>query len=170
MQQCACGGSCQEDPTQGGLTRRGVLAGTALAAAGMALAGCADTVDSATPASTEPGESASPQPSGDGSATSGPTSAPLVGVNDFPVGGGAIVDSAAGTLVITHPDDDVFLAFDARCPHAGCIVKEVTENTVLCACHGSTFDGSTGDRLEGPAPSGLEGVAVRVEGGSVYLV
>ncbi len=61
-----------------------------------------------------------------------------------------VVKTASGPVVITHPTDTEFLAFNGRCPHAGCPVAEVLENTILCNCHGSTFDGSTGDRLEGP--------------------
>ena len=63
----------------------------------------------------------------------------------------------------------VFVAFDGRCPHAGCPVAEVLENTILCNCHGSVFDGATGQRVEGPAPTGLEPVPVQVEGGEIYL-
>ena len=56
-----------------------------------------------------------------------PTGEPLAGTDDFPVGGGAIVVTASGPVVITHPTDTEFLAFDGRCPHAGCPVAEVNE-------------------------------------------
>ena len=51
--------------------------------------------------------------------------------------------------------------------HVG--VTEVTENTIVCMCHCSTFDGTTGERLEGPAPTGLQPVAIAVEGDLIYL-
>ncbi len=164
---CGCGGACGQGGAvgaeQAGLTRRGVLTGTVAVTAGLVLAGCADDTSGSSGGSTE---GTSVPPSG---STDGPSSQPLAGVDDFPVGGGAIVPTDDGPVVVTHPDDDVFLAFSATCPHQGCTVKEVTENTVLCACHGSTFDGSTGDRLEGPAATGLTPVAIRVDGGSIVL-
>jgi Rieske Fe-S protein len=98
-----------------------------------------------------------------------PAGEPLAGTGDFPVGGGVVVKTASGPVVVTHPTDTEFLAFNGRCPHAGCPVAEVLENTILCNCHGSTFDGSTGDRLEGPAPTGLEPVPIQVAGGEIYL-
>lgn len=121
---------------------------------------------SATPTEDAPSATASATAQG-GSAT--PTGERLAGTEDFPAGGGAIVPTGNGPVVVTHPDDTTFVAFNARCPHQGCTVSEVLENTILCACHGSVFDAATGDRLEGPAPRGLTPVPVEVDGGSVYL-
>jgi len=93
----------------------------------------------------------------------------LAGTGDFPVGGGVVVKTASGVVVITHPTDTDFLAFNGTCPHQGCPVTEVLENTILCNCHGSVFDSITGDRLEGPAPTGLEPVPIQVSDGEIYL-
>lgn len=177
MDENTCTGGCACQRTaddRGSVSRRGVLAGSAAAVAVMALGACA----SSEPTSGEGAATSSPPesqtttgPEGSAAATSeaSPAGEPLAGTDDFPVGGGVVVKTDAGPVVITHPSDDEFLAFDGRCPHAGCPVTEVLENTILCNCHGSTYDGSTGDRLEGPAPTGLEPVPIRVAGGEIFL-
>lgn len=141
------------------ISRRQIL-GTSVAAAGtLALAACGgspDAVDADVPlGSTSPSASSA----GEVVATTG----------DFPTGGGAIVDSSVGTLVITAPADGQFRAFSAKCPHQGCPVAEVKENTITCNCHGSTFDAATGERLGGPAPKGLTPVAISVSGADIVL-
>jgi nitrite reductase/ring-hydroxylating ferredoxin subunit len=46
-----------------------------------------------------------------------------------------------------------FYAFDDTCTHMGCSLAEgdLEENTVTCRCHGSRFDVSSGEVLQGPA-------------------
>jgi len=173
---CACQRSAND---RGSVSRRGVLAGSAAAVAVMALGACASSEEtsgqatatggqgSQTPSESATSSQAEESPSATGDAS--PAGEPLAGTGDFPVGGGAIVTTGSGPVVITHPTDTEFLAFDGRCPHQGCTVAEVNENTILCTCHGSTFDGSTGDRLEGPAPTGLEPVSIQVAGGEIFL-
>jgi Rieske Fe-S protein len=139
----------------------------------MALGACASAEETGSPGSATSSAAGSPTPEGSESATSttdaSPAGEPLAGTGDFPVGGGVVVKTASGPVVVTHPTDTEFLAFNGRCPHAGCPVAEVLENTILCNCHGSTFDGSTGDRLEGPAPTGLEPVPIQVAGEEIHL-
>lgn len=168
------------------LTRRGVLAGTAGVTATLALGACAAPEDTAAtsigPAGSGSASSAASSASATASQSQASASASpaksvspaqtgmrLAGTSDFPVGGGAIVPTGAGAVVITHPGDDTFAGFNARCPHQGCTVAEVVENTILCTCHGSVFDGTTGDRLEGPAPTGLTPVGIEVDGSEIYL-
>jgi Rieske Fe-S protein len=43
---------------------------------------------------------------------------------------------------------------DSRCTHRGCVVA-IEDPHLTCRCHDSVFDGWTGARLSGPAPSGL---------------
>ncbi len=62
-----------------------------------------------------------------------------------------------------------FFAFTAVCTHSGCLVNAPAANgDVLCACHGSRFDGN-GAVLQGPAQLPLEHYAVTVCGGDVYV-
>lgn len=172
-QGCAGGCACQSGPVgddRGAVSRRGVLVGSAAAVATLALAACSsEGSTAAAPESSEGAASPPPSESDTPTAEGPPTGDPVAGTGDFPVGGGVVVTTAAGPVVITHPTDDEFAAFNGRCPHAGCPVTEVLENTILCNCHGSVFDGTTGQRLEGPAPTGLEPLPVQVEGGEIYL-
>ncbi len=179
MDESTCTGGCacqRQVDDRGSVSRRGVLAGSAAAVAVMALGACASSEEtSATsggPQSQTPSESASSTESQGSAGATGeasPAGEPLAGTSDFPVGGGVVVTTANGPVVITHPTDTEFVAFEGRCPHAGCTVAEVLENTIMCNCHGSTFDAGTGDRLEGPAPTGLEPVPIRVVGGEILL-
>jgi thiosulfate dehydrogenase (quinone) large subunit len=81
-----------------------------------------------------------------------------------PVGGAAsFQDPASGdpSLVI-QPVAGTFLAFDAVCPHAGCIVQyDPSGKLFVCPCHGSQFNGRTGAVESGPAPTGLTRLTVR---------
>ena len=103
-------------------------------------------------------------------ATAGSASAAAGAVaqtSDIPVGGGIILDEPA--VVVTQPAEGDFKAFTAICPHQGCLVSEVTDNEIICPCHGSKFSATDGSVLAGPAQVGLEPAGVAVEGGSVVL-
>ena len=186
MDECTCGCACQPAGAgrasladeRGSVSRRGVLAGSAAVVATLALGACSDpeeagTSTTTTPTTTTPSDTpteSSSAPAESASASGGePAGEQLATTSEFPVGGGKVVTTSAGVVVVTQPGDGTFQAFNGRCPHQGCPVTEVTENTIVCQCHGSTFDGSTGDRLEGPAPVGLEPVAITVEGDAIYL-
>lgn len=156
-----------------GMSRRGVLVGSAMVAASLALAACADTSEAETPPTTPTPEESTPTaqetPEDDESTPAPGGGEELTTTSAFPTGGGAVVSSSLGNLVVTQPADGEFKAFNARCPHAGCTVDEVKENVIECPCHGSTFDAATGEHLEGPAPTGLTPVAVTVSGDKVLL-
>lgn len=153
----------------GGVTRRGVLAGSAAVVA-LALGACASSEEASGGATTAtpPGTDAGTSP--DGSSQSAPPSGEVLATTgEFPTGGGKVVTTGSGVVVVTQPADGQFKAFSGRCPHQGCPVTEVLENTIFCNCHGSTFDAETGDRMEGPAPVGLTPVAISVEGDQIVL-
>lgn len=131
--------------------RRTVLrAGGTIAAAGV-LAACSSSEEAAAPAA-----SAEPAPAAGGEAPSAgaaPAAAALVAVADIPVGSGVIIPEPP--VVVTQPAEGDFRAFTAICPHQGCLVSEVADNEILCACHGSLFSAVDGAVLEGPAREGL---------------
>jgi nitrite reductase/ring-hydroxylating ferredoxin subunit len=62
-------------------------------------------------------------------------------------------------------------AFDDTCPHAGCSLAEgeLDGRTVVCPCHMATFDVTTGEVVDGPAPSGVTTWSVAVTDGALVL-
>ncbi|MFJ9852322.1 Rieske (2Fe-2S) protein [Streptomyces sp. NPDC101150] len=126
----------------GGPTRRTVVAAAGAAGLTAALAAC-------------------------GAGNSSDAGATLAKTSEIPKGGGKIFK--AEQVVVTQPKDGEFKAFSAVCPHAGCLVGEITGGTINCLCHGSKFDISDGSVKHGPATTGLSTAKANVEGGSVTL-
>ena len=138
-------------PQPGGPARRTVLGVAGTTGAAAALGACGS--DGAGGTST-------------GGATAGGASDPVsVPVADVPVGGGKVV----GQSVVAQPTEGSFTAFSSTCPHAGCAVSEVTNGTIICPCHGSQFDASTGDVTGGPATAGLEKRTARRTGDTLVV-
>lgn len=169
---CECDNDCvcDNDATAEALTRRRVLAGTVGVAAVAALAACssgdAGNGSSSAPVGTPGGATAT---GGGTSATDGGAGEPLASTAEVPEGGGVIVTGPQGAVVVTQPAAGEFKAFSATCPHASCTVARVEADRILCTCHGSVFDATTGDRLDGPATSGLTPLTVVVDGSSISL-
>jgi thiosulfate dehydrogenase [quinone] large subunit len=89
-----------------------------------------------------------------------------------PVGGAAsFTDPGSGDpALVIQPNSGRFLAFNAVCPHAGCTVSyQPAAGMFVCPCHGSEFNGRTGDVIAGPAPRGLTPIRVtKGPGGQLY--
>ena len=79
---------------------------------------------------------------------------------------GKIIDGK--NIVITQPESGSFKAFSAICTHEGCIVNNVSNGTINCPCHGSKFSIKDGSVVNGPAPSPLASIAIKVEGTSIF--
>ncbi|MCD6639233.1 MAG: Rieske (2Fe-2S) protein [Nocardioides sp.] len=140
--------------------RQAVTTGAALALAG-GLAACGnDTTPPGGSAGTG-GPSSDPTPTPSPSRTDeGPTA--LADVADVPVGGGVSATGGDGKpVIVTQPTEGTFVAFSAICTHQGCTVAPV-DDILRCPCHFSTYDLATGEVTDGPAPSPLPEVAVRV--------
>ncbi|NNN01511.1 MAG: DoxX family membrane protein [Acidimicrobiaceae bacterium] len=92
---------------------------------------------------------------------------------DVPTGQAATftIPSSGDPGIVLHPGAGQFLGYDAVCPHAGCQVSYFAASDLLvCPCHGSQFEASTGAVLAGPAPRGLTPLKI-AEGsdGNLYL-
>jgi thiosulfate dehydrogenase (quinone) large subunit len=92
---------------------------------------------------------------------------------DVPVGQAAsFTDPATGDpSIVIRPSSGRFVAFDAVCPHAGCTVGyDSSARVIVCPCHGSQFNASTGAVEVGPAPTGLKKLGI-AEGpnGQLYV-
>jgi Rieske Fe-S protein len=89
---------------------------------------------------------------------------PIVSTAEIPVGSGLIVDD----VVITQPAQGQFKAFSAVCTHAGCTVAEVLGASIICPCHGSSFN-LDGTVAKGPANRPLDAKPIVVQGDSIAL-
>jgi 3-phenylpropionate/trans-cinnamate dioxygenase ferredoxin component len=61
--------------------------------------------------------------------------------------------------------------FDGLCTHAGCPLSGglLTGTTLMCQCHGSRFDVTTGAVLNGPATEALNVYEVRAVDGDIQI-
>ena len=155
--------------TPSSLTRRSVLVG-ACGTCAVALAGCGTIagVPSPTPAAApapvdEPAPSAAPTQAGKPAAVK----PALASTADIPVGGGKIF--ATEKLVVTQPKAGTYRAFSNVCTHQGCAVSSISNGTIICPCHGSTFDIADGSVVDGPARSALSAKKIKVSGKSITL-
>lgn len=76
-----------------------------------------------------------------------------------------------GTKIAVANVGGAFRAFDDTCTHMACSLAggDLEENTVICPCHGSEFDVTTGAVLQGPAREPLATYETRVEGGNLEI-
>lgn len=103
--------------------------------------------------------------------TAPPAGTPVGPATDVPIGGSArFTDPASGDpALVLQPTQGTFVAFDAVCPHAGCTVGYApSARLIVCPCHGSEFNPTTGAVEVGPAPHGLSPIPVK-EGGDGQL-
>lgn len=74
-----------------------------------------------------------------------------------------------GDVVVTQPKPGEFKAFSSKCTHAGCAVKDISNGTINCPCHGSQFSAADGSVTKGPATKPLPAASITVDGGSIKL-
>ncbi len=92
--------------------------------------------------------------------------------SQVPVGGAAtFTDPATGDPgLVLQPTQGQFVAYDAVCPHAGCTVGySPGARLIVCPCHGSEFDPTTGAVISPPAPRGLTPIHLSVGSGGELL-
>lgn len=85
--------------------------------------------------------------------------------NKVPVGSGLV----AGAYVVVQPSAGEFHAYTAICPHQGCLVRDITQDTIVCPCHSSTFKTSDGSKVSGPAPTGLQKAQLKDNGDTLTV-
>jgi thiosulfate dehydrogenase (quinone) large subunit len=92
--------------------------------------------------------------------------------SQVPVGGAAtFTDPATGDPgLVLQLTKGQFVAYDAVCPHAGCTVGySQGARLIVCPCHGSEFDPTTGAVVSPPAPRGLTPIHLAVNGNGELL-
>ena len=147
------------------VTRRAVLRGGSLAVVGGVVGWLLARNSAAAKRSAGVGAANGYQYSPPSTQSSGPGRR-LVDAASVPAGGGVVVTKAR--IVVTKDAGGAVHGFSALCTHQGCIVASVRHGRILCPCHGSQFDATTGQVLAGPAPAPLNAVDVVVDGGVVY--
>lgn len=151
-------------------SRRIVFQGLGALGVAAALAACGGGDD---PDSKSPGPSNTPtdqETTSDAPSTPPTSEAPgsadvLATTTEIPVGGGIILTDVH--IVITQPTAGEFVAFGSRCKHQGFDVTSVSDGTIKCSHHGSVYDATSGDNIGGPAPTGLDAIAIKVEGTNI---
>ncbi|MFD1659852.1 Rieske (2Fe-2S) protein [Streptomyces caeni] len=132
--------------TRPSATRRTVLRGAALTpVAGLGLAACS------------PGGGATPTT---------PTAPVTLGAeSEVPKGGAKLYQDQ--NVVVSRAEDGSLKAYSSLCTHAGCAINKLSGTTLVCPCHGSRFDASTGKVTQSPAVAPLQELSVEVKDGRI---
>ncbi|MGV9250272.1 Rieske (2Fe-2S) protein [Streptomyces sp. NPDC003697] len=134
-------------PGRPSASRRTVLRGAALTpVAGLGLAACAA--------------------GGGGSASAVPTAPVRLGAESEVAKGGAKL-YREHNVVVSRDTSGALRAFSSICTHAGCAIDKLQGTTLLCPCHGSRFDATTGEVTQSPATEALRELPVRADNGSI---
>ena len=161
------------------VSRRTALQGAALVAASATLAACGGSATAAPATSTAANPTVDPATTFDaiGGATPAaamPTASKAASAENgigsasgIAVGGGAVFDAAK--VVVTQPSAGSYKGFTAVCTHQGCLVSTISNGSIICPCHGSTFSIKDGSVLNGPATKPLAEAKITVTGGTIKL-
>lgn len=151
--------------------RRFILRASGLTVGAGVLAACSSpavvtpTTSSSSSSSSSAGTTSSQTATSAATETSATPVAGGTPTSEVPVGGGTIYD--AKKVVVTQPTAGEFKAFDTTCTHQGCPVTSVSDGHIVCPCHGSRFDISTGEPTsDSEAKSALAAKTVTVSGSS----
>ena len=90
---------------------------------------------------------------------------PVGKVSEIPEGEMRSFQVGGEDVAVAHVDGS-FHAFSDVCTHAQCLLSEgdLDETTVTCPCHGSEFDVTNGEVLNGPATEPVDSYEVRIDG------
>lgn len=118
------------------------------------------------PSATSPGSTSS---------TNGSThhSGTLIGkASAVPVGGAASFTDPATRepAFVVQPSSGVFVAFSAICTHQGCTVgfQQGSPLEFVCPCHGSIYNATNGQVIQGPSVQALPGISIAESGGNLF--
>ncbi len=86
--------------------------------------------------------------------------------------GQKFVRNSEGRFYLLPATDDSAIAVYWKCVHLGCTVpapSAALEGNIQCPCHGSLYNGKTGDLIHGPATHPLDYFPITVENGAVIV-
>ena len=136
-------------------TRRTVLT-TGVAVAGAAAGTVVLAACGSSGSGSSTGSNAQPAPAGTTVGT----------LSDVTVGKCKSVKVNGQDAILARPSETTAACFSAICTHQGCTVQPDGAQ-LKCPCHGSVFNALTGAVEQGPAPSPLPSIPVKVEGTNV---
>jgi nitrite reductase/ring-hydroxylating ferredoxin subunit len=90
---------------------------------------------------------------------------------DIPPGKQKTVFGGGAKFALANVDGHFFAVADT-CTHEECSLGSegfLDGNTLVCGCHGSIFDVTTGKVITLPAPTDLQRYEVKVENGEVFV-
>jgi len=164
------GGSAVAASAVAGAVAAGAAAGLGRAVGGAKSPGAGTSALSATAPGAGTTTTSAPSGTTTTGAASGGTQIGLA--SQVPVGGAAtFTDPATGDPgLVLQLTKGQFVAYDAVCPHAGCTVGySQAAKLIVCPCHGSQFDPTTGAVINPPAPRGLTPIHLAVNGNGELL-
>ena len=85
------------------------------------------------------------------------------------VGSAALVQTNAGSFLVSHPAQNTFAAVTATCTHEGCTITGFTGQNYVCPCHGSRFD-TSGRVVNGPANAPLRQFSAQVADNNILTI
>lgn len=95
----------------------------------------------------------------------------IAAVSDVPPGSKKTVQAGGKKLAVANVDGTFFVV-DDTCTHEECSLGSegfLDGNLIICGCHGSQFDVTSGAVLSLPATRDLQTYEVKVENGEVYI-
>ena len=105
-----------------------------------------------------------PLPTISGSAASGAVTVTVEGASPLAtVGASALVQSSAGSFLVSRSAQDAFVAVTAICTHEQCTVTGFQNQRYVCPCHGSEYT-TSGSVVKGPAVLALRQFTTRFAG------
>lgn len=90
---------------------------------------------------------------------------------EFPVGIMKTVFAQGKKIALANVDGE-FFAIDDTCSHEECSLGGegfLDGNVVICGCHGSSFDMTSGKVLSLPAPSDVNSYETKVVNGEIWI-
>jgi 3-phenylpropionate/trans-cinnamate dioxygenase ferredoxin component len=95
---------------------------------------------------------------------------PVARADDIPAGEMRQFQLGGEDITVANVDG-AFHAFGDVCTHAHCSLSdgELEGTTVTCPCHGSQFDVTSGEVLNGPAAEPVDSYQVQSEGGEIRI-
>jgi Rieske Fe-S protein len=91
----------------------------------------------------------------------------IIALSAVPADSSVSVQDSTGRILLITQSGGKLTALDATCTHMQCTVAP-DKKILQCPCHGSQYS-LTGAVLQGPAPSALNAVNVKVVSGQVVL-